>query len=86
LYALVSEVRIVTAADAGDSSPQDFDLLLYLTSSPVPIRSAGSVDESLLKNALMVVDLLSRQGVLKDIQELDFRSGDVVYKRGAKGG
>jgi len=29
----------------------------------------------------MVVDLLSRQGVLKDIQELDFRSGDVVYKR-----
>ena len=85
LYALISEVRIVTAAGAEASSPQDFDLMLYLTSSPVPIRSRGSVDESMLKNAIMVVDLLSRQGVLKDIQELDFRSGDVVYKRGGAG-
>ena len=65
---------------------------MYLTTSPVPIRAQGSIDQGLVKYALMAVDLLSRQGVLKDIQELDFRGGDVVYKlarrnaSGAKGG
>jgi predicted DNA-binding antitoxin AbrB/MazE fold protein len=27
-----------------------------------------------------VIDLLSNQGVLKDIQELDFRGEEVVYR------
>jgi len=80
LYAAVSEVRVEHAAMEGDLSPQDLEVLVYLTSSPVPIRARGSIDEGLVKYALMTLDLLSRQGVLKDIQELDFRSGDVVYK------
>jgi cell division septal protein FtsQ len=85
LYADVSEVRIV-APDAAVLSPQDLDLLVYLTASPGPVRARGSIDEGLVKYALMTIDLLSRQGVLKDIQELDFRSGDVVYKRAAQPG
>jgi cell division protein FtsQ len=99
LYALVSEVRIAPPAEAarapqaaeGESpagvraaSPQDLELLVYLTSARVPIRTRGTLDESLVKYAIMVIDLLSRQGVLRDIQELDFRSGDVVYKRGGR--
>ena len=79
MCAAVSEVRVVPGG-AADLSPQDLDLLVYLTSSPVPIRARGSIDESLVKYALMAVDLLSRKGVLKDIQELDFRGGDLVYK------
>lgn len=80
LYALVSEVRIVSAGDAVAQSSEDYDMLLYLTSSTVPVRLRGAIDETLVKYTLMVLDLLSRQGVLKDIQELDFRGGDVVYK------
>ncbi len=83
LCAAVSEVRVVGGGSA-DLSPQDLELLVYLTSSPVPIRARGSLDESLVKYALMATDLLSRQGVLKDIQELDFRGGDVVYKLAAQ--
>jgi len=92
LYGALSEVKIAAPAAAGPSgpagaavhasSPQDLELLVYLTTARVPIRTRGSLDESFVKYALMVVDLLSRQGVLKDIQELDFRSGDVVYKIG----
>ena len=82
LFGLLSEVRIVPRGGGDDGeSAGDFDLLLYLTSSPVPVRARGTIDESLLKYTLMVVDLLSKQGVIKDIQELDFRSGDVVYRK-----
>jgi cell division protein FtsQ len=82
LFSLVSEIRVVPFAGSTNVpvSTADFDLLLYLTNSPVPVRVSGGIDEKLLKYTLMVLDLLSKQGVLKDIQELDFRSGDVVYR------
>jgi cell division protein FtsQ len=90
LYALVSEVRILPAAEPAISgeTASGLDLLLYLTSSPVPVRVRGTIDETLVKYTLMVLDLLSKQGVLKDIQELDFRGGSVVYRMaaGTKGG
>jgi cell division protein FtsQ len=56
------------------------ELRLFLVSSPVPVRVRGTIDETLVKYALMVLDLLSSQGVLGDIGELDFRGGDVVYR------
>jgi cell division protein FtsQ len=86
LYAQLSEVRVVVPVSGGATAlpgGQDFDLLLYLSSSPVPALTRAALDDSVLKYTLMVVDLLSRQGILKDIQELDFRSGDVVYKLGS---
>ena len=76
---LISEVQ-GRVRRLGRHRPAGFDLLVYLTSSPVPVRAPGTIDESLLKYALMVLDLLSDQGVLKNIQELDFRSGEVVYR------
>jgi cell division protein FtsQ len=100
LFRLVSEVRIlppssfaasVSSAEYGVLAERvlpyrdaSFDVLLYLTNSPVPVRARGAIDESLLKYTLMVLDLLSKQGIVKDIQELDTRSGDVVYRVGAR--
>ncbi len=75
---------------SADSAPRDtasaasFDMLLYLTNSQVPVRARGAIDESLLKYTLMVLDLLSKQGIVQDIQELDFRSGNVVYRMSAR--
>jgi cell division protein FtsQ len=80
LYALVSEVRVVSPTAADASAPAGLEMLVWLTCSPVPVRARGAVDESLLRSTLMVLDLLSHQGVLQNIQELDFRSGDVVYR------
>jgi cell division protein FtsQ len=84
LYRLVSEVRILPSSDSASQDAASFDMLLYLTSSPVPVRARGAIDENLLKYTLMVLDLLSKQGIVKDIQELDFRSGDVVYRISAR--
>jgi cell division protein FtsQ len=78
LMRLVSEVQIVTPAAPAPAT--SYNLLVYLTTSPVPVLAEGTLDESLLKYSLMVLDLLSNQGVLKNIQELDFRSGSVVYR------
>jgi cell division protein FtsQ len=82
LYRLLSEVRVVSLSHGIEASGASagFDLLLYLTSSPVAVHARGKVDEALMKYALMVIDLLSNQGVLKDIQELDFRGDEVVYR------
>ena len=74
LAALLSEVRVAQAGTAG------LDLVLYLTPSPVPVRARGPIDRTLMTYTLMVLDLLSKQGVLNDIQELDFRGGQVVYR------
>jgi cell division protein FtsQ len=86
LFGLLSEVRVLPRAGAApdDGAASGIDMILYFTSSPVAVRVRGVIDESLVRYTLMVVDLLSRQGVIKDIQELDFRSGDVVYR--ARGG
>jgi len=44
------------------------------------VRARGSLDERLLQYSLMAQELLSNQGILNDIQELDFRGGEVVYR------
>jgi cell division protein FtsQ len=78
LTRLISEVKIVSH---GPQAPEgSYDLLVYLTTSQVPVLATGTIDESFLRYSLMVLDLLSNQGVLKNIQELDFRSGEVVYR------
>jgi cell division protein FtsQ len=65
------------AAAEGIAGPE---FLLYLISSPVPVRARGSLDERLVQYSLMAQDLLSNQGILHDILELDFRGGEVVYR------
>ena len=74
LAALLSEVRVERAGTAG------LELVLYLTPSPVPVRAQGPIDKAFMTYTLMVLDLLSKQGILHDIQELDFRGGQVVYR------
>jgi cell division protein FtsQ len=95
LFRAVSEVRLEPTATAGAAegaavaaeraavaaeSIAGPEFLLYLVSSPVPVRARGSLDERLLQYSLMAEELLSKQGILDDIQELDFRGGEVVYR------
>jgi len=88
LFRAVSEVRLVPTAQAAGTAERAAaaegiagpEFLLYLVSSPVPVRACGSLDERLLQYSLMAQELLSNQGILDDIQELDFRGGEVVYR------
>jgi cell division protein FtsQ len=67
-------------ADPTSSVAAPPELLLYLVNTPVRIRASGGIDDALLKYSLMVIDLLSNQGHSRDIGELDFRGGEVVYR------
>jgi cell division protein FtsQ len=89
LFRAVSEVWLASSVSAGAAEGAAADaaeviagpeFLLYLVSSRVPVRARGSLDERLLQYSLMAQELLSKQGILDDIQELDFRGGEVVYR------
>lgn len=74
LFRLISEIQIVPL------SPASFELLLYPLSFTVRVRLAGSIDGTVLKNALLVLDLLKREGISEKVKEIDFRTGEVVYR------
>jgi len=46
----------------------------------VRVRLAGRIDGTVLKNALLGLDLLKREGISEKVKEIDFRTGEVVYR------
>ena len=74
LFDQISEYRIVRTGD------HSFDVLLYPVSYGTPVRIGSEVDGSLCKYIIMVLDALDRDGRLADIEELDFRTGQIVYR------
>jgi cell division protein FtsQ len=73
LYSLLSEIRVV-------SRPGDrLELLLFPVHRRVRIRMGSSLQPSAIRNALMVIDVFSDEGMLDRIRELDLRTGEVVY-------
>jgi cell division protein FtsQ len=74
LFDQISEYRIVRTGD------HSFDVLLYPVSYGTPVRIGSEVDGSLCKYIIMVLDALDRDGRLAEIEELDFRTGQIVYR------
>lgn len=74
LFRLISELRLIPRA-AGD-----LDVLLYPVQFPVRLRLAGGLDPAVLRNAVVILDLLAKQELLIQVRELDMRTGEVVYR------
>jgi cell division protein FtsQ len=74
IFRLISELRIVPKP-AGN-----LEILLYPIQFPVRLRLAGRLDPVVLRNAVVVLDLLAEQNVLGRVRELDMRTGEVVYR------
>lgn len=74
LYSLISEIRFEKQGVAG------FDAVLFLSSYHVPVKIGQRIDENLLKYVMMVLDVAQKQGMLGKLAEIDFRTGQVVYK------
>ncbi len=74
IYNLISEVRI-DAFRAGE-----YEILLYTEEFRIPVRMSGIIDRKTCTYALMVLDVLTQQGISREVKELDFRSGEIVYR------
>jgi len=70
----ISEIKFVR------TSGSDFDVLLYPAAYRVRVRIGSSIDEPLMKYIMMVLDVVSNQGMADKLAELDFRAGQVVYR------
>ena len=78
LYRLISEVKFVKKNKA------DYEVVLYPSHYPVRVRIGPSLTPDLMKYILLVLDVVSDEGILLDIDELDFRTNEVVYRVGEK--
>jgi cell division protein FtsQ len=75
LFEQISEYRIVPTGE------RDFEVLLYPQSYPVQVRVEPEVDARTCKYIFMVLDGFQREGSLDRIHELDFRGGEVVFRK-----
>ena len=72
--AAFSEIKIEKISDS------EAELLLFPSGKSVPIRMPARLTKASLGSALLVLDILSgRQGAEK-IEEIDFRTGTIVYR------
>lgn len=74
VYDQISEYRIIPKGD------HKFDVVLYPVDYRTPVRVGSDVDGSLCEYIIMVLDAFERDGRLDEVDELDFRSGEIVFR------
>ncbi|MCQ2604086.1 MAG: FtsQ-type POTRA domain-containing protein [Spirochaetia bacterium] len=57
-----------------------FDVVLYPANSNIRIRTNLDMDEALLRKIFTVLDVVEKNGMLGKTDELDFRTGRVIYR------
>ena len=70
---LISELRIVKKTD------REFEVLLYPANHRVPVRIGPEINEKLCTYIMMVLDVMERENLLGSMDEIDFRTGEIVY-------
>jgi cell division protein FtsQ len=74
LFRLISELRLIS------KSAGVLEILVYPIRYPVRLRLSAGLDPAVMRNALIILDLLAGQEVLQRVRELDLRTGEVVYR------
>jgi cell division protein FtsQ len=82
LLAAISEIRVVTAAPPGGATygPAIAELVIYPLNQHIPVRASASLDASSLRSIILVLDVLGTRGIAASVQEIDFRTGTVVFR------
>ena len=74
LYASISEIKFVRKGS------MDYEVLLYPRNYKTRIRIGSTLDEKMLKYMIMVLEVVSDRPGLEGLEEIDFRTGDLVYR------
>jgi cell division protein FtsQ len=74
LLAAFSEIKLVKPAHG------EAELILYSLHHRVPVRTGAVLNEATLRSIILVLDVLGSQGLSDKVEEIDFRTGTVVYR------
>ena len=74
VLAAFSELKVVS------KGAEQFEYVMYPVYHRVPIRMEGELSVQRCKTALIVLDALSQEGLLGWVEEIDFRTEDIVYR------
>ena len=74
IFNFVSEIKVEPSAH------DDFEVVFYMVPYRTRIRTAATVDSGMLTYAIMVLDVLKKERIDRNVKEIDFRSKEIVYK------
>jgi cell division protein FtsQ len=81
MLAAFSEIRVEKISDS------EIELLLFPEGNSIPIRMPAKLTKATLGSALLVLDILAGRNDTGKIEEIDFRTGTIVYRtKGAQPG
>ncbi len=70
----ISEFRIIR------KTSDDFEVLMYPQNYNIPVRIGSRIDSETLSYIMLVLDVVKQQGISGYLEELDFRTDEVVYR------
>lgn len=70
----ISEIQIIR------KSNDDFEVLMYPQNYSIPVRLSSKINNELFTYVLLVLDVVKQQGMAAYLEELDFRTDEVVYR------
>ncbi len=74
LQSLISEIKAVKT-DAGD-----FEYVVYPVNYAKGVLVGRRLDASIIKYMFIALNLLDQEGMLQKVRDLDFRTGELVYR------
>ena len=73
-YNSISEFKFIKKIN------EDFEVLMYPQNYSIPVRIGNRIDKNLFTYVILVLDVVKNQGMSEYLEELDFRTDEVVYK------
>jgi len=74
LFEQISELKFV------NKNNSSYEVLLYPLNTKVRVRTENTINDNLIKQIFVVLDIIEKNGLESEMNELDFRSGQVVFK------
>ncbi|MEJ2663222.1 MAG: FtsQ-type POTRA domain-containing protein [Spirochaetia bacterium] len=74
LQGLISEIKVVKNGNG------DFEYILYPLSYSKGVLVGRRINAGLIKYIFLALNLLQQEGILQKVHDLDFRTGELVYK------
>jgi cell division protein FtsQ len=74
LYNLISEIRVVSTSNGG------YELILYPLSYPIKVWIGKRINAGMMRYMFFGLHFMEQEGIMKKIDEADFRTGELVYR------